>query len=114
MQRREFIANVCYASAGMALTSKSCLFGQTTQRRILILGGTLFLGPALVEAALARGHAVTLFNRGVTNPELFPNVEKLRGFRSTDPDDQNLSALGRRHWDAVIDVWPHDPTVVES
>ena len=45
--------------------------------RILVLGGTQFLGRHTVEAALARGHDVTMFNRGQTRPELFPDVEKL-------------------------------------
>jgi len=82
--------------------------------RILILGGTAFLGPAEVEYALARGHTVTLFNRGRTNPELFPNVEKLVGDRAT-PD---YSALEGREWDAVIDnsanvaSWVQDATAV--
>jgi len=67
--------------------------------RILILGGTAFLGPAEVEYALARGHSVTLFNRGRTNPHLFPDVEKLVGDRA-EPD---YSALEGREWDAVID-----------
>jgi 2'-hydroxyisoflavone reductase len=67
--------------------------------RILILGGTAFLGPAEVEYALARGHTLTLFNRGRTNPHLFPDVEKLVGDRAT-PD---YSALTGREWDAVID-----------
>lgn len=66
--------------------------------RILVLGGTLFLGRHLVEAALARGDEVTLFNRGRTNPELFPQVESLRGDR-----DGDLAALRGRSWDAVID-----------
>jgi 2'-hydroxyisoflavone reductase len=83
-------------------------------KRILVLGGTLFLGPPFVEAAIANDHSVTLFNRGVTNPDLFPAVEKLRGYRSVDPDDQNLSALGRRRWDVVVDVWPNDPALAES
>ena len=52
--------------------------------RLLVLGGTKFLGRAAVEAALARGHEVTLFNRGETNPELFPEAEKLRGDRTQD------------------------------
>ena len=52
--------------------------------RLLVLGGTKFLGRAAVEAALARGHEVTLFNRGETNPELFPEAEKLRGDRTGD------------------------------
>src|SRR5437868_15543086 len=46
--------------------------------RILILGGTGFLGPHFVENARTRGHTLTLFNRGKTHPELFPEVEKLR------------------------------------
>ena len=68
--------------------------------RILILGGTAFLGPAEVEYALARGHTVTLFNRGQTNPHLFPEVEKLVGDRAA-PD---YSSLEGREWDAVIDT----------
>ena len=79
-----------------------------------MLGGTLFLGPALVETTVADGHTVTLFNRGVTNPGLFPYLEKLRGFRSNDPGDQDLSSLGRRHFDAIVDVWPNDPAIVAS
>ena len=67
--------------------------------RILILGGTAFLGPAEVEYALARGHTVTLFNRGRTNPHLFPDVEKLVGDRAV-PDYESLVG---REWDAVID-----------
>jgi 2'-hydroxyisoflavone reductase len=66
--------------------------------RILILGGTLFVGRHLAEAALARGDEVTLFNRGRTNPDLFPEVEHLRGDR-----DGDLAALRGRSWDAVID-----------
>jgi 2'-hydroxyisoflavone reductase len=75
--------------------------------RILILGGTKFLGRATVEAALARGHDVTLFNRGETNPELFPDVEKLHGDRT-----ENLSALDGRERDAVIDTSGYIPGVV--
>jgi nucleoside-diphosphate-sugar epimerase len=66
--------------------------------KLLILGGTKFLGRAAVEAALARGHEVTLFNRGETNPELFPEAEKIRGDRTGD-----LSALRGRSWDSVLD-----------
>jgi 2'-hydroxyisoflavone reductase len=50
--------------------------------KILIIGGTVFLGRHLVESALARGHLVTLFNRGQRQPELFPEVKKLRGDRT--------------------------------
>jgi len=74
----------------------------------------LFLGPALVEAAGLEGHTVTLFNRGITNPDLFPHLDKLRGFRCSDAGDQDLSSLARRHFDVVVDVWPNDPAIVAS
>lgn len=67
--------------------------------RILILGGTGFIGPFQVQYALDRGHKVTLFNRGKTNPQLFPTVEKLQGDRKTG----DLKALEGREWDVVID-----------
>lgn len=74
---------------------------------LLVLGGTRFLGRALVEAALAEGHWVTLFNRGRTAPGLFPGVETVVGDRTVD-----LSALGGRRWDAVVDVAGYEPEVV--
>ena len=76
---------------------------------LLILGGTVFLGRHLVEAALARGHAVTLFNRGQHNPDLFPEVERLRGDR-----DGDLQALEGRRWDAVVDTCGYVPRVVRA
>lgn len=114
MQRRRFLTDSFYTSAMFAFAGKIPLHADTPPKRILILGGSYFLGPALVEAARADGHTVTMFNRGITNPELFPTIEKLKGFRSANPDDQNLSALGRRRWDVVIDVWPNDPALAES
>lgn len=75
--------------------------------RLLVLGGTLFLGRHLVGSALGRGHEVTLFNRGQTNPELFSEAEKLRGDRESD-----LAALEGRRWDAAIDVHGRMPRVV--
>ena len=77
--------------------------------KLLILGGTRFLGRALVEAALAAGHDLTLFNRGQSNPELFPEVEQLRGNR-----DGNLEALQGRRWDAVIDTCGYVPRLVRA
>src|SRR5207302_10590747 len=71
--------------------------------------GTQFLGRAAVGVALARGHEVTLFNRGETNPELFPEAEKLRGDR-----DGDLSGLEGKEWDAVIDPSGYVPRVVRA
>ena len=75
--------------------------------RLLVLGGTKFLGRAAVEAALARGHDVTLFNRGETNPDLFPEAERLRGDRTAD-----LGALDGGEWDAVLDPSGYIPADV--
>ncbi|GHO49480.1 NAD-dependent epimerase/dehydratase family protein [Ktedonospora formicarum] len=66
--------------------------------KLLILGGTGFLGRHLVETALERGHTITLFNRGQTDPELFPQVEQIHGNRAN-----GLRELNGRAWDAVID-----------
>jgi 2'-hydroxyisoflavone reductase len=77
--------------------------------KILILGGTKFLGRHLVDAALARGHEVTLFNRGKTNPTLFPQVETIIGDRGQDIE--TLASAGRE-WDAVIDVAGYLPRIV--
>lgn len=76
-------------------------------KRILVLGGTGFAGPPIVRSALARGHTVTLFNRGKTNPGLFPNVETILGDRQTQ-----LDLLRGRDWDAVVDTWAPGPTLV--
>lgn len=72
--------------------------------RILILGGTSFIGPHQVRYALERGHEITLFNRGRTNTHLFPEVEKLIGDREGD-----LEALKGRSWDVVIDNSASNP-----
>ncbi|HSN78100.1 MAG TPA: SDR family oxidoreductase [Anaerolineae bacterium] len=76
---------------------------------LLILGGTVFLGRHLVDAALAAGHQVTLFNRGQHGAELFPQVERLRGDR-----DGGLAALAGRRWDAVIDTCGYVPRLVRA
>jgi hypothetical protein len=65
--------------------------------KILLLGGPKFLGRHIIEAVLEDGHELTLFNRGQTFPDLFPQVEKLRGNR-----DGNLASLQNRSWDAAI------------
>jgi 2'-hydroxyisoflavone reductase len=113
MDRREFIGLSIGATAATALGG--CIPPQHTGRKksILVLGGTNFVGPAIVEHAVNRGHDVTLFNRGVTRPYLFPDVEKLRGNREVSGGD--LTALaGRRQWDAVIDVWPEESALVSQ
>lgn len=99
--RREFLATAAAAGGALAVSRSPANPRPdpgAAALRILILGGTGFLGPHQVRYALSRGHAITLFNRGRTNPQLFPEVEKLRGDR-----DNDLEALKGREWDVVID-----------
>ncbi len=77
--------------------------------KLLILGGTVFIGRHLVDAALERGHEVTLFNRGQHNADLYPTVERLRGDR-----DGDLTALRGRRWDAVVDTCGYVPRIVRA
>ena len=77
--------------------------------RLLVLGGTLFLGRHVVEQALEDGHAVTIFTRGQTNPTLFPAAERLIGDRGGD-----LAALRGRTWDAVIDTCGYVPRIAQA
>jgi 2'-hydroxyisoflavone reductase len=113
MERRSFLRLAAASAltaplAGCAFTAES-----SRPRRLLVLGGTNFVGPAVVERAVQRGHEVTLFNRGLTRPDLFPQLEALRGERALGGGD--LSALaGPRRWDAVIDVWPEHSALVDS
>ncbi|GAB4516602.1 MAG: SDR family oxidoreductase [Anaerolineae bacterium] len=77
--------------------------------KMLVIGGTRFLGKAMVEAALEAGYDVTMFNRGKTNPDLFPNVEAIHGDRM-NPDD--LKQVQGREWDAVVDTCGYIPRAV--
>ncbi len=75
--------------------------------KLLLIGGPKFLGHALIESALTRGHELTTFNRGQTNADAFPELEKLHGDRT-----QDVSAITGRHWDAVIDTSGYVPADV--
>ncbi|HEX3464684.1 MAG TPA: NAD-dependent epimerase/dehydratase family protein [Candidatus Elarobacter sp.] len=78
--------------------------------RVLVLGGTVFLGRHVVETLLARGHDVTLFHRGQRGRELFPNVERVLGDRATDLDRLPAGAT----WDAVLDTSAFLPRAVAA
>ena len=79
--------------------------------KILFLGGTDFLGPPTVRRAVDRGHVVTLFNRGKTNPQLFPELEKIKGDRNVEADLQQLAG---REFDAVVDTCGFFPRQVRD
>lgn len=114
LTRRTFVqctaATLAAAGLGLEATPQSASKAPS-RKKILILGGTGFLGPATIEIAQARGHQVTMFNRGRTRPDLFPGVEKLHGDR--DPKKgEGLKELEGRHWDAVIDNSGYFPRMV--
>src|SRR4051812_40568375 len=75
--------------------------------QILILGGGVFLGAATLDAALAAGHRVSVFNRGRARSAWPPSVDVIRGDRSAD-----LGALRGRRWDAVVDTSGYVPVDV--
>jgi 2'-hydroxyisoflavone reductase len=75
--------------------------------RLLVLGGTVFLGRHVAAEALARGHDVTLFHRGLHGADLFPDAEHVLGDRAGD-----LAPLGGRAWDAAIDTSGYEPADV--
>jgi 2'-hydroxyisoflavone reductase len=108
------IALIFALSAGVAFAETAATPAPAKKPlRILILGGTGFLGPATIDAALARGHVVTMFNRGRTRPELYPDVEKLHGDR--DPNKGNgLKELEKGQWDVVIDNSGYYPRHVKA
>ena len=79
--------------------------------RILFLGGTGFTGPHQVQYALDRGHKVTLFNRGRSQKELFPNVPRIVGDRNTP---EAFKSIGKGEWDVVIDIPTSNPKWVRD
>lgn len=120
LTRRNFLQAAAAGAVPLVVAADSAhaaARGMSRPRRsaakVLILGGTRFLGPALVEAALEAGHEVTLFNRGRSNPHLFPNLEKLVGDRNPEVGD-GLRALEGRQWDAVIDTSGFVPRLVQA
>ncbi len=113
--RRDFIKAGIIGAAAAGLPAVGAA-GDADDRRaqkkhldILILGGTGFIGPHMVREALRRGHTVTLFNRGRTNDDLFPDLETITGDR-----DNGLDGLKGRRWDAVIDNSGYVPRHVQD
>lgn len=105
MNRRNAI-KLTAALSGVAAMGRT--FAADKPLRVLILGGTGFIGPHLVEALREHGHTLTLFNRGKRNASLFPKIETRLGDR-----DGKLQALERGEWDAVIDNSGYVPRHVQ-
>jgi 2'-hydroxyisoflavone reductase len=109
VKRRKFLLGL--GAVGMGVAAGPALSSMDSRRKlkILLLGGTGFIGPHIVERAISRGHDVTLFNRGRSNTDLFPEVRKLKGDR-----DNDLDALKTGRWDVVIDNSGYVPRHVKD
>jgi 2'-hydroxyisoflavone reductase len=101
--------DILKTASGIALSTAlgGPAFAKSKPKKVLILGGTGFIGPHFVKALMDGGHVVTLFNRGKRDPEAHPGVEQLLGDR-----DNQLDALKGRDWDAVIDNSGYFPRTV--
>ncbi len=104
LERREFLKLSAATGAGFGLAAVGAAAAPAVAPaprplRLLILGGTGFTGPFQVAYAVARGHEVTVFNRGRSEASVPPGVQSLRGDRATG----DLDALRGGRWDAVID-----------
>ncbi len=115
--RREFIGQAGAVTLGAALTPTALagLAGgmfSNKKLNILMLGGTGFAGPKMVQRALDNGHKVTLFNRGQTAPDMFPDIEHIQGDRYTDLSGLQKLVKDGRHFDAVIDTFTYVPKTV--
>ena len=114
--RRNFLATSARAGAALLVGGRSLALPTDITRPavrgldILILGGTGYIGPYQVREALARGHRVTVFNRGISQATLPASVIRLYGDRSIEKLD--LDALKGKRWDAAIDNWQSDPACV--
>lgn len=116
--RREFLGQAGAIGITAALAGGAMGAGLLSRERkamkILFLGGTGFAGPPAVRRAIANGHEVTLFNRGQTGPDMFPDLEHIEGDRYTDLSGlEKLVADGRR-FDAVIDTFTYVPETVTN
>lgn len=112
MKRREFVEQLAAIGLLAGINPLSSCTANRDQLKVLVLGGTNFVGPAVVRAALQNGYDVTLFNRGVTNPDLFPKLKLIKGDRESGASAYD--PLKKEKWDVVIDVWPEKSVLVEE
>ena len=106
MNRRDVLKAT--GGLGVATIASAPAFAKSKPLKVLILGGTGFIGPHFVDVLTAAGHKVTLFNRGKRDPEARPGIEQLLGDRNGD-----VKSLEGKDWDVVIDNSGYTPKQVE-
>lgn len=120
--RRAFLGQAAGTAAaaavmGLSPSAMAQMRGRMSQPadkklKLLMLGGTGFLGPHIVWRAQERGHEVTLFNRGQTGPDMFPDLEHLQGDRYSDLASLESAIAEGRKWHSAIDTFAYVPSVV--
>ncbi|WP_262695961.1 twin-arginine translocation signal domain-containing protein [Kordiimonas aquimaris] len=117
MNRRDFIKTVSCAAGLSAAASLPARSHLQTPKKVLFLGGRLYAGPYMVRALIAAGHEVTISNRGITNPHLFPELSYVWCDREQD-QAIGLAALLERvkleKFDWVVDTWQKHPAAVRD
>jgi 2'-hydroxyisoflavone reductase len=109
MKRRDLVRNAGIAGILSALPMGSLVMGKEQEKlNVLFMGGTGFIGPHMVRAIAALGHKVTLFNRGKSNPDLFSELELIKGDRLSD----DILQLANRRWDIIVDTSCYVPRAV--
>lgn len=116
MNKRQFLKTSIFALASLPFAQ---YFEPLSQKplNILFLGGRDFLGPTIIETLLGAGHKVTLLNRGITNPQLFPDLTHIKCDREKEGNEGILSIKKRiesENWDCVIDTWQKSPKAVKQ
>ena len=106
--RRKFSSLLVHGAIGFSLP----IGVRSDKLDILILGGTDFVGPSIVSALLGTKNKLCLFNRGITNPNLFTQIPLIQGDR--EKGKICYLDLEKKYWDVVIDVWPQNATLVEE
>jgi 2'-hydroxyisoflavone reductase len=79
--------------------------------KLLVIGGTRFVGRHFVELAIKKGHQITLFNRGKSTPGIFSGIEQFHGSRN---DRLSELPISNRHWDCVLDTCGYMPRIVKN
>ena len=117
--RREFLGESAAFAAAMGMApmayaqGRAAMTGKAPKKLdLLMLGGTGFLGPHIVWRAQERGHNVTLFNRGQTGPDLFPDMDLIEGDRYSDLSNLKSAVEEGRTWHGAIDTFAYVPSVV--
>ena len=116
MNKRQFLQFTASAYLSSVLSPLSSANEKSTDpKKVLVLGGTDFLGPVIVQELINRGHEVTLLNRGKTNPYLFPQLKRIQADRELE-NRQGMSSLidSDEKWDWAIDTWQKSSLAVSE